>query len=124
VNPFGRNEIVNRQPSRSSQPIDPNGQRWHTEHEEFASRVGFSGRSTYRIGLASPTLAAQLAQEIETATAQGASAVAFGCRPHPDRAWKAYRRGVRWTRDAAPAWPCPPGGLVGAWQPGQGGDTS
>jgi hypothetical protein len=32
-----------------------------------------------------------------------------------------YRRGVRWARDAAPAWPCPPARwVVGARQPGQG----
>jgi hypothetical protein len=79
-----------------------------------AARTTPSGPSTTCwVGLASPTLAAQLTPEIETATVQGASAVPSDRRPHPDRARQAYRRGVRWNRDAAPAWPCPPARWVG-----------
>jgi hypothetical protein len=37
----------------------------------------------------------------------------FGSPAGPDRARQAYRRRVRWNRDAAPAWPCPPAWWVG-----------
>jgi hypothetical protein len=33
--------------------------------------------------------------------------------PAPDRVRRAHRRGVRWARHAAPAWPCPPAWWVG-----------
>src|SRR5512132_1749878 len=79
-----------------------------------AARTTPSGPSTTCwVGLASPTLAAQLTPEIETATAQGASAVPSGRRRHPDRGRQAYRRGVRWNRDTAPAGPYPPARWVG-----------
>jgi hypothetical protein len=45
VNPLGRNEIVSLQPSQPSQPIDAKGERCHTEHNEFASRVESRGGS-------------------------------------------------------------------------------
>jgi hypothetical protein len=45
VSPLGHNDIVNLQPSRPSQPIDAKGQRCHTEHNEFASRVQTQGSS-------------------------------------------------------------------------------
>jgi hypothetical protein len=46
LSPSGRSDIANFQPSRPSQPIDPKapahrpeGQRWHTDQQQFASRV-------------------------------------------------------------------------------------
>jgi hypothetical protein len=45
-----------------------------------------SGPSTTCAGLARPTLAGQLSEEIETATVQEASAVAFGSPAAPDSA--------------------------------------
>jgi hypothetical protein len=45
VNPLGRNDIVSLQPSQPSQPIDAKGQRCHTHHDEFASRVETRGAS-------------------------------------------------------------------------------
>jgi hypothetical protein len=33
--------------------------------------------------------------------------------PAPDRVRRAHRRGVRWARHTAPAWPCPPAWWVG-----------
>jgi hypothetical protein len=47
------------------------------------------------VGLASPTLSAQLALEIETATVQDPSVVAFGWPADQIVPGRPYRRGVR-----------------------------
>jgi hypothetical protein len=73
------------------------------------------------VGLARSTLAAQLTQEIKTATVQDASAVAFGSPTGPDRARQALPAESTVSERCAPAGPCPPAWrVVGAWQPGRG----